>query len=191
MGRDILIANSWRRGCFNLFRLGTSGQALEVWSSHARVLECQILSKSWSSEQCYLFMQALGHSHRAFGTAAQRAQHYAAAATKECYLKGQGDDSHVESKSPMGILKLSFGKQCHFIKNSQQRGICDISGGLTMSLAKKMECSQSAIFLVYGHWWILFRRTIIGLVPCPQLTLVLKRRFPHPDSHWFSFFLFM
>ena len=102
---------------------------------------------------------------------------------KECYLKGQGDDSHVESKSPMGILKLSFGKQYHFIKNSQQRGICDISGGLTMSLAKKMECSQSAIFLVYGHWWILFRRTIIGLVPCPQLILVLKRRFPHPDSH--------
>lgn len=33
-------------------------------------------------EQCSSFMQALGHSHRAFGAAAQRAQHYAAAATK-------------------------------------------------------------------------------------------------------------
>ena len=34
---------------------------------------------------------------------------------KECYLKRQGDDPHVESKSPMGILKLSFGKQLRIV----------------------------------------------------------------------------
>ncbi len=73
---------------------------------------------------------------------------------KECYLKRQGDDPHVESKSSMGILKLSFGKQYHFIKNSQQRGTCDISVDLQCPWLKKRNARrvQFSSFMAIGGY---------------------------------------